>query len=318
MSVSVVMWVVTALFAQAPTAIPLPQEPVSLPSALPTPSSGPDYRIGPNDLVNISVFEFEDLATVARVTATGFISLPLINAVPAAGRTAAELEEDIENRLRDGFVNDPQVTVFIEEYGSQPVSVMGAVREPGVYQMQGQRFLLDMIAMAGGLEPDAGKTVQIIRRPRPDDPGPTSQNIAINLEALLDRGQTDLNVPIAAGDTINVTQAGSIFVVGEVNTPGEFVLRSGRNVTATQAVALGGGFSDDAKKSDGLVIRIHEDGFREEFAVDLEKIVSLEADDFMMQPNDILLIPAAVAKAGITRALDVAVSVATSRLIWGF
>jgi len=300
--------------AQVPvTAIPLPVQPVARPSA-----SSPDYLIGPDDLLHITVFEFDDLDTSARVTSTGFVSLPLLDAIPASGKTAAELEAEIEAALRDGFINDPQVTVFIEEYGSQPVSVMGAVREPGVYQMQGQRYLLDMLAMAGGLDQAAGRTIQIIRRPPVNVPNPASQNIAIDMEALLDRGQTELNIPIQAGDTINVTHAGSIFVVGEVNGPGEFVLRNGRNVTVTQAVALGGGVGNDAKRSDSMVIRILEDGTREEYPVDLDKIVELQAEDMVLQPNDILFIPASVAKAGLSRALDVAVSVATSRLIWGF
>lgn len=308
-----------ALAQTGPTAIPLPDPPIAAPNA-PDPDGtvNPDYRIGPNDLLHISVFEFDDLATSARVTATGFVSFPLLGPVPAAGRTPAELEAQIGRELQDGFINAPQVTVFIEEYGSQPVSVMGAVRQPGVYQMQGQRYLLDMLAMAGGLDEASGRHVRIIRRPETGGPDPARGNIEVDLEALLERGQTDLNVPIQAGDTINVTRAGSIFVVGEVNGPGEFVLRNGRNVTVTQAVALGGGLGNDAKKSESLIIRIFEDGTREEFPVDLDKIVGLEAEDVVMQPNDILFVPASVARAGLSRALDVAVSVATSRLIWGF
>jgi polysaccharide export outer membrane protein len=312
-------WLVLVPLARAQTpgdAIPLPDEPVPIPQAAPAPEAGPDYRIGPDDLLNISVFEFGDLDTSARVTATGFVSIPLLEPIRAAGLTAAEVEAAVERGLSDGFINTPQVTVFIEEYGSQPVSVMGAVREPGVYQMQGRRYLLDMLAMAGGLDEAAGRRIRIIRRPS-EEPGSTTTDLTLDLEDLLERGRTELNVPILAGDTIHVSRAGSVFVVGEVNGPGEFVLRNGRNVTVTQAVALGGGVSDGAKRSQSLIIRILDDGTRQEFPVDLDQIVELGAEDTMMQPNDILFVPAAVARQGITRALDVAVSVATSRLIWG-
>ena len=317
------------LFGQ--TFIPLPPDPVlegqvlSLPSAVEPPVAlpdDPDYRIGPDDLLRITVFEFPDLDTSARVTARGSVSLPLLSAVPAAGRTPAELERDIEAGLREGFINRPEVTVFIEEYGSQPVSVMGAVQQPGVYQMQGRRYLTDMLAMAGGLNSAiAGRYIQVIRRPsvyasRASDPA--SENITIDREALFDDGRSELNITIQAGDTINVATAESIFVIGEVNAGGEYVLRSGRNVTVTQAVALGGGFGPDAKRSSSFVVRIHEDGSREEFPVDLDRILELEEEDMVMLPNDILFVPTAVAKKGLTRALDVAVSVATSRLIWGF
>ena len=175
------------LLAQAP--IPLPDELLALPepTPVPPPSKNADYLIGTDDLLNIDVFEFEDLSTSTRVTGRGFISLPLLNTVDAAGRTPGELENDIEEALRDGlFINDPQVTVFVEESSSQPVNMIGAVQDPGVYQMQGTRYLLDMLAMAGGLrEEGAGRYVQIIRRPADDATDRMSQNIRIDLEALL-------------------------------------------------------------------------------------------------------------------------------------
>src|SRR5262249_29553731 len=148
--------------------------------------------------------------------------------------------------------NDPHVTVFIREYASQPVSIIGAVKVPGIYQIKGQKYLLDMLAMAQGLDQTAaGKLIQVIRRVASDSGGP--QTITLSTEDLFENGKAELNIPIQAGDVINVLQAGSIFVVGEVTKPGEFVLRQGKDVTASQAVALGGGFSRDAKKQQCLI-----------------------------------------------------------------
>ena len=284
----------------------------SVPEAfLPSPTRPGDgeYRIGEDDLIQITVFEYPDMNTGARVTASGRVSLPLVGVIAAASRTPRELELDIETRLRDGFLKDPHVTVFVEEYGSQPVSVVGAVRQPDIYQIRGRKALLDIIAMAGGLDTGAGKTIQIIRRA-------PEESLTIDIEDLFLRGRTDLNVVVRAGDTINVQEAGSVFVVGEVASPGEFPLRSGRNVTVTQALALGGGFGEDPKKSEAFITRHYPDGTREEIAVDLDKVIRNEADDLVMLPNDILFVPGSPTKAGLRRALDAAVQVATSRLIW--
>lgn len=271
------------------------------------------YRIGQDDLLEIAVFEYPDMNTSARVTAAGRVTLPLVGVVPASDRTPRELEMEIEALLADGFLNDPHVTVFVEEYGSQPVSVVGAVRQPDIYQIQGRKYLLDMIAMAGGLDVNAGKTIQILRRsPNPGE----AATLVIDVENLFVRGRTDLNVAIRAGDTIHVPEAGSIFVVGEVASPGEFPLRNGRNVTVTQALALGGGFGTDPKKSDAFITRHHLDGVREEIPVDLDKIIRNEAQDVVMLPNDILFVPGSPTKTGLKIALDAAVRVATSRLIW--
>ena len=291
--------------------------------SLSAPAGDGEYRIGQDDLLNVAVFEYPDMNTTARVTAAGRFSLPLVGVVTAAGRTARELELEIESALRDGFLNDPHVTVFVEEYGSQPVSVLGAVRQPDIYQIQGRKFLLDMIAMAGGLEETAGKTIQVIRRAGARagasgalDSGTPDDTITIDVEDLFVHGRTELNILIRAGDVINVPEAGSIFVVGEVAQPGEFILSNGRNLTVRQALAKAGGFGADPRKSDSFITRHFPDGASEEIPVDLDRVIRNEAEDVLMLPNDILFVPGSPTKAGLRRALDAAVSVVTSRLIW--
>lgn len=311
-------WFSLALFGQNPRPIvplPAPDEFIlKRPANTPTSLSGQDYRIGRDDLIEVSVFEVPELGTTARVTASGTLTLPLVGAINAAGNTAEELARIVEDELRKKYVKDPHASVFIREYVSQPVSVIGAVKAPGIYQIKGQKFLLDMLAMAQGLDGTAGKTIQVMRR----DANLVSkaETLTIDVEDLFQNGKTELNVPIYAGDVINVLNATSVFVVGELTRPGEFVLRYGRPVTVAQAVALGGGFSREAKKSAGVIIRYHKDGTKEEIPVNIQKILDGSADDVPMMTNDILFVPANKIKTGLSRALDSALSIAVGRAIY--
>jgi polysaccharide export outer membrane protein len=286
------------------------------PANVPTSSTGEEYRIGSDDLIEVSVFEVPNLAATVRVSATGIVSLPLIGTIEATGKTAQQLEAVIEEVLRMKYLNDPHVTVFVREYASQPVSVVGSVKVPGIYQIKGQKFLLDMLAMAQGLDQNAGKTIQVMRRATADTQEP--QTINVSTEDLFEKGRTDLNILIHAGDVINVLQAGSIFVVGEVIRPGEFVLRQGRDVTASQAVALGGGFSRDAQKDRCLIIRLHRDGSKEEIPVNVGKILDGSLTDVALSPNDILFVPANKLKSGLMKALDTTIATLSGRVIYRF
>jgi len=287
------------------------------PSNTPTSPAGQDYQIGKDDLIEVSVFEAPELGGASRVTATGKVTLPLVGAVDVAGHTVREVEEAVERTLKEKYVNDPHVTVFLREYASQPVSMIGAVRSPGIYQIKGEKSLLDMLAMAQGLDGEAGSTIQIIRAKSsgsgPDEP---VERVSVNTQDLMENGKTELNFPIYAGDTINVLRAGSVFVVGEVNRPNEFVLRNGRNVTLTQAIGLANGFTKDAKKAQCTVIRYHKDGSKEEIKADAAKILRGQANDVTMLPNDILFVPAAKLKPAALRVLDSTIAVATGRLVY--
>jgi polysaccharide export outer membrane protein len=301
----------------ARTAFPSGDEFISnRPSNTPTSGAGNEYRIGRDDLIDVSVFEIPELSATVRVSASGLVSLPMAGSVEAAGKTPQELERVVESNLKQSYVNDPKVTVFVREYASQPVSVLGAVRVPGIYQMKGERLLLDVLAMAQGIDPTvAGNTIQILRRAGSDADAVT---ISVNSEELFQNGKTDLNIPIRPNDTINVLQAGSIFVVGEVIRPGEFVLRQGKNITTTQALAQGGGFSKEAKKHECMIVRVHRDGTKEEIPVNLQKVLDGRMDDVEMQPNDILFVPANKVKTGIMRALDTTISTLSARAIYRF
>jgi polysaccharide export outer membrane protein len=279
-----------------------------------------EYHVGQDDLLEIVVFEIPELGITTRVAASGHVSLPLIGPVQVSGMTTQELATEVEESLRANYIRDPHVTVLIREYASQPVPILGAVNAPGIYQMKGQKRLLEMLSMAQGLNEEPGSTIQVIRAPSgsPSEDGtvPPSESISISIEELLEQGKTELNIPIYAGDVINVLQAGSVFVVGEALAPGQKVLRNGRNVTVTQAVALAGGFTLDARRDESLIIRVHLDGSREEIPVgDANKILRGEVPDVVMLPNDILWVPPNKAKPILRRVLDTTIGVVTGLLV---
>jgi polysaccharide export outer membrane protein len=278
-----------------------------------------EYRVGQDDLLEITVFEVMELNTTARISDAGVITLPLIGPLTAAGRTTQELERTIEDALSEKYINNPHVTVFVKEYGSQPVSVVGAVRMPGIYQIKGQKSLLDMLALAQGLNETAGKTIQLIRAgsaPGLADPSNHGEVVSVDAQDLFENGKTDLNLPVHAGDAINVLQAGSIFVVGEVMHPSEFVLRNGKNVTATQAIALANGFTKEAKQKGCVVMRYHRDGTKEEIPVDASKVLRGKIEDIKMMPNDILYVPPSKISYATNRSLDLSIATVISRLVW--
>src|SRR5262249_51438017 len=287
------------------------------PSTTPTSLAGEEYRIGRDDLIEVNVFEVPELGSTTRVGATGKISLPLLGTIEAANHTPLELERLIEEALKRNYVNDPHVTVLVREYASQPVSVIGAVKVPGIYQIKGQKYLLDVLAMAQGLDQtNAGKTIQILRRR--SEESDDAQTIGITTEELFQSGKTELNIPIQAGDVINVLQAGSVFVIGEVTRPGEYALRQGKDITAAQALALGGGFSKEAKKQQCLIIRIHGDGSKEEIPVNVAKILDGSLQDVPIMPNDILFVPANKVKTGLLRALDTTIATLSARVAYRY
>jgi polysaccharide export outer membrane protein len=308
--------ILLSLYAHAQRQPPLPV------TSSPTSLAGEEYQIGRDDLVEITVFEAQDLGATSRVSASGMLTLPLIGPVKAEGQTTEQLARAIENQLRQKYVNDPHVSVFVRDYASQPVSILGAVKAPGIYQLKGQKFLLDMLAMAQGLDASAGKTIQVMRRSSdaasPTDPNGAVQTDTINIDVtdLFQNGKTDLNIRINAGDVINVQPALSVFVVGEFVRPGEFPLHYGKPITVAQAVALGGGFSRDAKKAAGSIIRYHADKTKEEIPVNIEKILDGSADDIPLMANDILFVPSSKVKTGLSRALDSALSIAVGRAIY--
>jgi polysaccharide export outer membrane protein len=259
-----------------------------------------DYKIGPEDLLEISVFEVENLNKTVRVSSQGNISLPLLGVVRVKGLTANELEKELRDLLGEKYLQDPQVSVFIKEYRSQRISVIGAVKEPRVFEVTGQRSILDMLAMAGGLKEDAGNTLFLIRPPRlervaskegRDSEGDGPRTFVINLEELLIRGDLSLNMSLMHGDVINVPVSDKVFVGGEVLKPGGFCLR-GKKMTLSQAIVLAGGLKPQAKGSQTRIFRYSETGpGREIITADVYAIQKGKREDLYLKDNDIIIVP---------------------------
>ncbi len=263
-----------------------------------------DYKIGPEDLLDITVFEDVQLNKTVRVSSQGNISLPLLGILKVKDLTAYELEKEIRDLLSEKYLQDPHINVFIREYRNQQISVVGAVEKPGVYDVKGQKTVLDLLAMAGGLsgypKENAGPLLFLIRPPKPeeetskekkDSDEQTPKTFVIDLEELLINGDLSLNLPLIHGDVINIPFSGKIFVGGEVNRPGGFPL-SGRKLTVGQAITLAGGLKYEANGPETKIFRYPEKGTeREILSVNVYAIQKGEGEDPYLKENDIIVVP---------------------------
>lgn len=256
-----------------------------------------DYRIGPEDLLEITVFEDDKLNKTVRVSSQGHITLPLIGTLRVKGLTANELEKEIRELLAEKYLQNPNVSVFIREYRNQRIAVMGAVEKPGVFDITGQRTVLDMLGMAGGLKEDAGQMLFLIRSPVPGERGPEGssgvlpETLVIDLEALLISGDLSLNLPVVHGDVLNIPISGKIFVGGEVVKPGGFLLK-GKRMTINQAIAMAEGLKPTADGAQSTIFRYSgRDSQREQIPVDLYAIQKGRAEDLTLKENDIIIVP---------------------------
>lgn len=257
-------------------------------------ASARDYRIGPDDLLDIIVFEAEELSRSVRVSGGGEISMPLLGVLPASGKTPREMEGLLVDRLTGEYMVDPQVTVTVTEMQSHPVSVVGAVNQPGVVQIRGSKTLLEVLALANGLAEDAGEKVVVMRAEQNVSFASTAgaeTSEVVDLTQLLESADPSHNVSVYPGDIVKVQRAGVIYVVGEVARPGSFPLRSSEELTVLRAVALGEGLLPSASKSGAVIIRTMESGAQTEVPLDLGDILAGRAPDLRLQSEDILFVP---------------------------
>lgn len=251
--------------------------------------SGAAGPIGAGDLVEMSVFDTPELSGKLRVSNTGDIILPLVGSLHVAGLKAEEAQNLIRQKFIDGgFLKDPQVTVFIAEYATQNVSVLGEVKNPGIYPAFGSHHLLDYISLAQGLSPMASTRVTITRAAHPDE----SQLVKMTTGLT---PKPENNPQIQPGDTIFVERTGVIYVIGDVAHPGGFPMDHDEQLTILQAVALAQGTNATAAKGSAKLIRTTSAG-RQEVPINLKKILTAKATDLAMQDNDILFVPSSVAK----------------------
>jgi len=263
-----------------------------------------NVKLGVGDLIEISVFGVPDLLTKARISGSGDVYLPLIDYVHLANLTTDEAQELIQKRLEDGgFVRGPHVSIFVDESASQAITLVGEVVRPGAYPAIGDRRLFDLISAAGGLTDKAGRNVTI------EHQGSPGQKVELQLSANLTEDTQD-NVDVLPGDTIIVSRAGIVYVVGDVNRPSGFRIED-NTITVLKALALAGGGTRTSALSKTKILRETPSGIQE-IPVNLKKVLYAKAPDIALVKGDVLFIPGSAAKTAAYRTADAAMSLSTS------
>jgi polysaccharide export outer membrane protein len=277
-------------------ALPLPAQNVSHMSVAATTgdlSSGSatyPLQIAAGDLLDLSVFDTPELSAKLRVDEHGAVTLPLGGSLSVSGLTAGEAGLAIQERFqKDAILKSPHVSVTVLEYSTQGVTILGEVKNPGVYPILGTHNLLDFISAAGGVTPNAGKGVTISHRMDSTHP------VVVTMDSR--PGNTGAsNVDIRPGDTIIVSHAGIVYVVGDVGKPGGFLIENNDRLSVLQAIALAQGTNKTAGLNQTKLIRKTDSG-RQEIPVPLKKILLNKASDELLADGDILFIPVSGTKS---------------------
>ena len=243
--------------------------------------------IGPGDLLDLSVFDVPELVLKVRVDVNGCVSLAFLGDVKLGGMTVGNAQRLIARELvARQLVKDPQVSIFIEEFATQGVTVYGEVNAPGIYPLMGPHHLYDAISAAGGLTLKAGRTVTVLHAGQSDHPEVVALANINATENPLERA----NVPIYPGDTIVVSKAGMIYVLGEVNKPGAFLMEDNTSISVLKATAMAGGTTKLASLKGSLILRKSVAGTTQT-RIPLDKIYHGKAPDLQLHAEDIVFVP---------------------------
>ena len=346
-----------------------------------------DYVIGNGDLLAIQVFDVPELSREIRVSQTGTIGLPLVRVrLHVSGLTELQAELKIGEVLEaNGLVSHPEVSVVVKERKSKPITVVGAVMHPMVYQADRQVTLLEVLAEAGGITGDAGDSVIVTRAETdpsddastppvisPQDaapmpvaadspsapaapsqpvlplsaeppavapvsapaggvspklpatttdaqaaPPPISNIITVNLNQILETGNTSNNIFLMPGDIVTVPHGGIVYALGAVNRPGGFAVSNDRNqLTTLKLLSLAGGLDRTAKSDRAVIVRKDASGQQREVEVDLKRVMKFESEDVRLQPSDILYIPKSGFKQALIRTGELSLAVGTGVVIY--
>lgn len=277
-------------------------------SPLPCGAQSKAYRIGPNDVLNLTIYaggekQFDENLTVSGL---GTIAAPFIGDIKVQGLTPTELESKIKVPLAKDFFVDPRVDIHIVGYHSLHYYISGAVQQPGLYEVSAQITLMELIAKAGGVLSDRGNLAYIMRDASPKDVKELDEGgidsllfqtepIKVDLQRLLDRGDMGANVLLKAGDMVYIPLMKSldvglsqIYVEGEVETPGSYDFRPG--MTAMNACIMAGGFGTFAAPNRTRIIRKKGDKV-EVIKINLNKVRDGDIPDVQLQPGDRIHVP---------------------------
>lgn len=249
---------------------------VFLPS--PGPAADAGYQIGPGDVLRISVYDHPDLTTVARVDDQGRVTFPLVGQIEIGGQPAAAAAQLIATKLKGDYVVNPQVAVFIEEFRSKKVVIIGEVVRPGLYELSGPTTLLELISKAGGLTRGAGRSATVHRPQR--ETADQETTFTVSLAELFGSGRGAGNLALIDGDTVNVAKAGVVYVTGQVSRPAAYSLDS--DMTVIKAITLAGGFTPLAAQGRIKIIRKIEG---------TEQVIDNVTLHDKLLPEDVMVIP---------------------------
>ena len=286
-----------------------------------------DYVLGPGDQITLIVsgLEEEYKEKLFRIDASGEVTLPLVGRIHASGLSTAALETDLQVRFTT-FLKDPRIVVSIASFGSEPVSVLGAVRNPGIVQLQGRKTLFEVLSMAGGLQPEAGYVAQVTRsltngsipaiNVRTDASAQVSI-ASIPLKDIINIPNAAENIEIRPGDTISVPKTGIVYVVGSVSKAGGYPLNENEALSALQVLALAEGLQGTAAASKARILRtVPGTPIRAETAVDLDRLMAGKKPDVQLRAGDILFVPGSKAKKAGLRTIDAIVNAATYSTVY--
>jgi len=293
----------------------------------PTKPERASYLLGADDQISIHALDAEELNDKPmRIEMSGYIRLPLAGRILAAGLTVEQLENEIAARLRK-YIKDPEVSVSVLEFHSQPISIIGSVKAPGVYQLQGRKTLVECLSLAGGPAEDSGYSVKITRRiewgplPLPNavtDPTGRFSIAQLDLAAIIAARNPAENIPILPQDIISVPAGQMVYIVGTVPRAGGYVLHEHETLSVLQVLALAGGFDRFAMPQKSRIMRpVEGNAARLEIPVNLKTIMEGHSADVPLKAGDILFVPASKGKMALSRATDVALGL-TSVAIYRF
>jgi polysaccharide export outer membrane protein len=249
-----------------------------------------EYRIGPKDLLEVTALGVSEIQKlVVRVSEDGKVTLPLIGEVAVNDLTQSEVEKKLVRLLGEKYLVNPQVTVFILEYKSKRVNVLGAVEKPGPYELLGRQTLMSIISQAGGMTRDAGSEIIVIRQLADG----SSTSIRISVDDLFVKGDAKLNIALEPDDIVNipVDKVVTIYVFGQVKNPGALQVKRSNIPSLTQAIAQAGGFSDRAARGSVRIRRKSPSGQEIEIKVNAKDILTGKRKDVPLFENDTVYVP---------------------------
>ena len=234
-----------------------------------------DYIIGSGDVLKITVYDHDDLLTVTRVSDNGVIILPLLGQINVNRLSIFQISKKIADLYSDGYIVNPQVSIFVQDFRSKKAVVLGQANNPGLIELSGPTTFLELLSKAGGLAPDYGETATIKRKV-----DGKSTMVSVNIKSLTEGGDMSQNIPIREGDTVYISKAGMCYVTGEVKAPDAYPCDG--DATILKLITLAGGFSGKASRSGVRIMRI----------IAGKKTVIKDVEmGTRVQPDDIIVVP---------------------------